>query len=187
MAIPKVDTNGDTDYASFLTPLVDDLRRMASEGFRVFDAYTKQDITVRCICPYFSGDIDQIAGYAGHDSKFPRRCCKFQGDSQDADPAPRDQSWFESDCLKFSNFFKFGKSAEGNKTLYSQEGIEYYSPIFDLYSSKPPHCLPFETTHLLFEGMCKKIFSLFYEEGPAFLSSEDRAKLKTIIGNTKGL
>lgn len=223
MSIPKIKRKNafgqDTDFGSVLVPIVEDLKDLGMQGMKVYDAYTQSEITVRCICPYFSGDIpdvNNISGYCSHNATMPCRFCKLLRISKSLTTflfmnpgrnpnVPRDRTWFESIVTKFRDFFLFSKKVlteeekaqpeikqeiaqhlQDQKNLSSREGIRFYSPIFDLFSTVPPFCFPLDAMHLFLENACKSMFSYFYDEQAlSLLPPDDMATLKETIIKTR--
>ncbi|VVT58608.1 uncharacterized protein SAPINGB_P006294 [Magnusiomyces paraingens] len=150
---------------SFLQPMMDDFKRWAQDGVQVYDGYTKTEIQVRCIVPFFCGN--PLSGFAPQ--VMPCNFCKVQCGPEGLTTTSRD--------------FGLGKDKKWLKNAKEQE-IGFISPIHNLFSTILPYCLPIDDI-FFFENIFKKMFSLFldpsYGSSSTLLDDSNKRILEKII------
>lgn len=200
--VPEKKAKGRVLHDTFLQPLIDDFAEMGA-GFSVYDASTKEVVTVKAHLTHVTGDIPAVAhlmAMKGHNSILPCRTCDatrsvvtYRGDDGkehrpggvlfDRSSTLRSHDEFVKAQKDYERLVKNPTSnSERLKQLERDHGIKGYSVLFQLGSLEMPWSFVPDAMHMIHVNICKTVFSLIREENVSHLNSAATKKLDEMMG-----
>jgi hypothetical protein len=168
------------DIHSFLRPIVEELKALATGIENVYDAYTKEIFTMRAHLVLVNADLPAMAktmGISGHGSYNHCRFCEVQGIhssnhiycplrtpegwpedmSFDHNPAHlplRDNATYRRVAVETLRHEAFNPQARGR----CEYGVAQYSMFYQLDTIDFPRSFPNDVMHLIFQNVVPNLF-----------------------------